>query len=601
MEEYWDCSLCRVEDKGNAFRCRTCYGKLKGRDRLLSEVVDRRRTRKVASVLSAFAAGLGQMYARRWATGLVLATLIPLAIGLVASVWQGFTYGHLFLIGAALFVLTVAVADARLGPVPHRAPCQQTCPAGVDIPDYLQLLLDGAYEQGHALVRTKIPLVGVIGRICPHPCEIRCIRGVDGEPISINGCKRFLADRHRDAMRHGAGEKGREAVVVNGGGLSVGVVGSGPAGVACAYYLSVLGASVTVYEADAVIGGRLGTTIPDYRLPPFILEEELEELRDGGVAFLPRTPVGPGGLGISELLAEHRAVFLGVGAQESLGLKIPGAEAFLDFQDVLRRAKLGLPVSLGRRVAVIGGGNAAMDVCRTALRLGATEVHLCYRRTRDEMPARDDEVEEVLREGVQIHFLADPVCVRSHGEIGLELVLRKMRLGEPDASGRPRPEAVPDSEWALGVDAVVPALGQRVAGSLFDDPALGALRRETDGRVWVDPTTQRTSVDRVYAGGDAVSGPATAVAAMAQGRRAAIALWAALGAGSPERGRRLVDRRLRKPFPGHRETPEAKIREEMPRVSLRLRGGSFREVEEGFREAAACREAGRCLQCHREL
>jgi NADPH-dependent glutamate synthase beta subunit-like oxidoreductase len=160
---------------------------------------------------------------------------------------------------------------------------------------------------------------------------------------------------------------------------------------------------------------------------------------------------------------------------------------------------------------------------------------------------------------------------------------------------------VPGSDWVLDVDAVVPALGQRVAGSLFEDPALRGLRRELDGRVWVDPKTQRTSIERVYAGGDASSGPSTAVAAMAQGRRAALALWADLAPGPGPRGLRLVDRRIRKPFPGHRETPEEKIREEMPRLSLRLRGGTFREVEEGFREGAACREAGRCLQCHREL
>ncbi|MBI5014630.1 MAG: FAD-dependent oxidoreductase [Deltaproteobacteria bacterium] len=601
MEAYWDCSLCRVEDKANAFRCRTCFGKLKGRDRLQREVADRWHTRPVAAVLSAVAAGLGQVYARRWATGLVLATLIPLAIGLVTSVWQGFTYGHVFLAGAALFVLGVAVADARLGPSVRVAPCQQTCPAGVDIPDYLQLLLDGAYEQGHALVRTKIPLVGVIGRICPHPCEIRCIRGIDGEPISINGSKRFLADRHREVVRRQAGERRSGSVVVNGGRRSVGVVGSGPAGIACAYYLSVLGASVTVYEADSVLGGRLGTTIPDYRLPPFILEEELEELRDRGVVFSPDTPVGPGGVGIAELLAEHGGVFLAVGAQESLELKVSGVGGGRDFQDVLRRAKLGLPIELGRRVAVIGGGNAAMDVCRTALRLGATEVHVCYRRTRDEMPARADEVEEALREGVQIHFLTDPVELSGEGGGGGRLVLRKMRLGEPDASGRPRPEPVPGSDWALEVDAVVPALGQRVSGSVFEDAALSGLRREPDGRVWVDPTTQRTSLERVYAGGDAASGPATAVAAMAQGRRAALALWRELVPGRQGPGLRLVDRRIRKPFPGHRETPEAKIREEMPRLSLRARTGNCREVEEGFREAAACREAGRCLQCHREL
>lgn len=600
MEAYWDCSLCRVEDKGRAWRCRTCSGKLKGRMRLLYEVADLRRTRIVAGRLSAVAAGLGQLYARRPATGLAFGLLIPLAIGLVLAVWQGFSYGHVFLAAAALFVLAVASLDARLGPRARRAPCQQTCPAGVDIPDYLQLLVDGDYEQGYALVRAKIPLVGVIGRVCPHPCEARCLRGIDGEPVSINGCKRFLADRHRERVRDGAGEKARP-VVLDGGRLSVGVIGSGPAGVACAYYLAVLGAAVTVYEADSVLGGRLGTTIPDYRLPPFLLGEELEDLRELGVAFAPGTPVGPGGVPVGELLSRHRGLFLGVGAGVSASLGIPGAEGFSDFQEVLRRAKLGLPLELGRRVAVIGGGNAAMDVCRTALRLGASEVHLCYRRTRDEMPARDDEVEEALREGVQIHFLVDPLELRLDGSRPVALVLRKMRLGEPDSSGRPRPEPIPGSEWTLELDSVIPALGQRVAGGVLDDPALAGLRRESDGRVWAAPGTQRTNLPRVYAGGDAVMGPATAVAAMAQGRRAALAIWADLSAEKLPAGLRLVDRRLRKPFPTHRETPEAKIREEMPRLSLRLRAENFREVEEGFREGAACREAGRCLQCHRDL
>jgi len=600
MEQYWDCSLCRIEDKGKAFRCRSCYGKLLGRDRLLHEIDCAGTTRRRGALLSGLAAGLGQMYQRRWLTGLALASLIPLAVGLVAVTYSELSYGHVFLVAAAVFVLAVAVLDAQLGPTTSVAPCQKTCPARVDIPDYLQLAQDGDYEQGYSLVKTRLPLVGVIGRVCPHPCEARCLRGVDGEPIAINGCKRFLADQHREAVKEASAAGVQRTVLLHGGGLNVGVVGSGPAGVACAYYLSVLGASVTVYEADAVVGGRLATTIPDYRLPPYILDEELEELRDRGVIFRTLSPVGPGGIGVDELLREHRAVFLAVGAGESIGLGIPGCEQALDFQEMLRGAKLGAPLDLGRRVAVVGGGNAAMDVCRTALRLGAEEVHLLYRRTRDEMPAREDEVEEVAREGVQLHFLTDPAALSVAAGKTVGLLVNRMRLGEPDSSGRPRPVPEEGGQWTLAVDSVVPALGQRVGGDLLTDPRLAGLRRNADGTVWADPVTQRTSVERVYAGGDAVSGPATAVQAMAQGRRAALAIFADLAPGEVPHTR-LTDRRLRQPFRGHRETPQARIREEMPKLTLRARKGNSREVEEGFREASACREVGRCLQCHREL
>jgi NADPH-dependent glutamate synthase beta subunit-like oxidoreductase len=599
MEQYWDCILCRIERKGEAFRCRTCYGKLRGRDRLLCEVGYDRKTKKTAALLSALAAGLGQIYARRWLTGLALGVLLPLAIGLVASVWKGFGYGHIFVILAALFVLSVAVLDAFLGPSVRAAPCQQTCPARLDIPDYLQLIQDGEYVQGYSLIRTRLPFVGVIGRICPHPCETRCLRGIDGEPIAINGGKRFLSDRHREVERHRS-EVGGGVVQLRGGKLSVGVVGSGPAGIACAYYLSVLGASVTVYEAQPVLGGRLATTIPNYRLPPYILDEELEDLRDRGIVLHTDTPVGPNGQPVAELLREHTALFLGVGAVTSVPLAVTGAERFLDFQEVLRDAKFGRPVSIGERVAVVGGGNAAMDVCRSALRLGAEEVHLLYRRSRSEMPARSDEVEEAMREGVRFHFLADPVEVSGGGERAVTLRIRKMALGEPDGSGRPRPVPISGQDWELEVDNVIPTLGQRVEGGVLDDPHLAALRREPDGRIWVDARTQQTSLDGIYAGGDAVTGAATAVQAMAQGRKAALALYAALAPEEIPRIR-LKDRRIRLPFAGHRETEQAKIREEMPKRSLRARAENFREVEEGLRESSACREAGRCLQCHREL
>lgn len=595
MERYWDCSLCQIENKGEAHRCRNCHGKLKGRERLVWEVAGRRRIAKRAAWLSAIAAGAGQIYEHRWTTGVALGVLVPLAVVLVAATWNGFTYGHIFIGAAAGFVLVVAVLDAVLGPRVKSAPCQEACPAGLKIPDYLQLALDADYEQGHALVCTKVPLPGVIGRICPHPCEDVCTRGIDGEPISINGCKRFLADRRPEGLRSARGGEG-----ARDGGPPVAVVGSGPAGLACAYYLSVLGADVEVYEASERVGGRLATTLPDFRLPGSVLQEEVQGLRDRGIRFATSTPVGPGGVGLRDLLDGHRAVFLGIGAWSPVTLEIRGMERLQDFQEFLRSAKEGRTLPVGRRVAVVGGGNAAMDVCRTALRLGADEVHLLYRRSRAEMPAWEEEVEEAMREGVRFHFLSDPVEARLEDGRLEGLVVREMRLEGADGSGRPKPVAVPDSEWFLEVDECIPALGQRVAGGVLGDPHLAGLRREADGRVWVAPGTQRTSVERVYAGGDAVTGPATAVEAMAQGRRAALEIFGDL-CGEELPFTRLADRRIPIPFRGHRETADTRIREEMPRLSLRDREGSFQEVEAGFRESAASREAGRCLQCHREL
>lgn len=600
MEQYWDCSLCRIENKGEARRCRSCFGKLRGRDRLLREVARARTTRPVGTALSAAAAGLGQIYQRRWATGIAFGLLVPLAAVLVAATWHGFTYGHLFLLAMAGFLLAVAAVDAYLGPRRAEAPCQRTCPARLAVPDYLQLSLQGDYAQAHALIRTRIPLVGVIGRVCPRPCEDRCVRGIDGEPIAINGCKRFLADARRAAGSAAPVAPVGAPAPAERPAASVGVVGSGPAGLACAYYLSVLGASVVVYEADPVVGGRLATTIPDYRLPPPVLAGEVEDLRARGVDFRPGCPVGPGGLPVADLLRDHAALFLGVGAGESLGLAVPGAEAFLDFQEVLRAAKGRTAPPPAARVAVIGGGDAAVDVCRTAMRLGATEVHLVYRRSRDEMPARLEEVEDVLREGVRLHLLTEPVAGVVEDGVLRGLRWRRVELGAPDASGRRRPVGVPGEEGVLEVDAVIPALGQRVGGGIWADPGLRGLHREPDGRVRVDSRTQRTSLARVYAGGDAVSGPATAILAMAQGRRAAVAIFAAV-AGDEVPAMRLTDRRLRQPCARVPETPEAKIREAMPTLALHETRGDFREVEQGLGEAGALREAGRCLQCHRSL
>jgi NADPH-dependent glutamate synthase beta subunit-like oxidoreductase len=594
MEQYIDCTLCRIEPRGLASRCRFCSGKLTGRDRLLWEIFNKGKVRKTGTVLSAFAAGMGQMFTNRWLTGVAFAVMIPLCLGLLYVTWGGFSYSHLFVVATAIFVLFVAALDVWLGPTEPEAPCQKSCPAQVPIPDYLQLIIDGNYTEGFDLIRTRMPLVAAIGRVCPHPCETSCFRGIDGEPISINGCKRFLSDstleRELDPQTSPAADAPRVAVV-----------GAGPGGLSCAYFLSILGARVTVYDAEAEPGGRFFTTIPDFRLPREVLRGEVDQLRRRGVIFENGVTLGPSGTGLAEVLEKNDALYLGTGAPKTIALDIEGAEALTDFQEFLRAAKGSEAPVVSGKVAIIGGGNAAIDVCRTALRCGADEVHLLYRRDRQQMPAREDEVEAAMREGVHFHYLVNPTraVADSDGKLtGIEVTA--MELSSLDSSGRPRPVRVEGSERVMEFSMAIPCLGQDVVSDLFDDPALSGIVRDANGQVVVNSHSQKTSLPKVYGGGDLVRGPATAVAAIADGRAAALAIYAEI---SPREIRSNRNRNLlvRQPFVGHIEQPQEKIREEMRSTPLRGRVDNFCEVEEGFYDGQALREAKRCLQCHREL
>jgi formate dehydrogenase major subunit len=567
---------------------------LAGRDRLLWEIYNTGKVRKIGTVLSSFAAGLGQMFTNRWLTGIAFGVMIPLCLGLLYAAWGGFSYSHFFIIATAIFVLFVAALDVWLGPSEQEAPCQNSCPANVPIPDYLQLVIDGNYVEGVDLVRTRMPLAASIGRVCPHPCETDCYRGIDGEPISINGCKRFLSDNTLDAELDPVAQFTDESPRVS-------VVGAGPGGLSCAYFLSILGAKVTVYDSEEEPGGRLFTTIPDFRLPREVLSGEVDRLRRRGVEFKSGVTLGPSGTPLADVMAESDAFFLGIGAPKSMDMEIEGDEALTDFQDFLRAAKSEEGLSVSGKVAVIGGGNAAIDVCRTALRVGAEEVHLLYRRDRQQMPAREDEVEAAMREGVHFHYLINPIkaVVGSGGKLeGVEVVT--MELSSLDASGRPRPVKMKGSERVMEFSMAIPCLGQDVESDLFDDPALEGLARDKWGRVVVDPKTMKTNLAKVYGGGDLVRGPETAVAAIADGRAAALAIYAELAPREikSSRSRNLLQRN---PFVGHIEQPQEKIREEMRSTPLSGRVNSFCEVEEGFYEGQALREAKRCLQCHREL
>jgi NADPH-dependent glutamate synthase beta subunit-like oxidoreductase/2,4-dienoyl-CoA reductase-like NADH-dependent reductase (Old Yellow Enzyme family) len=469
-------------------------------------------------------------------------------------------------------------------------PCHVACPAGVDVRTYIELIGQGQYERALEVIEEKIPLPGVIGRVCPRPCETQCNRAsFDGTPVAIDALKRYVADAvtargKRKIEAPARTQKERIAVV-----------GSGPAGLSAAAYLAKLGYGTTVFEAGEVAGGMLAFGIPAHRLPRDILNDEIARIKELGVEVRLNAPIGPEGLRLADLRAQgYSAIFLAVGAQGTAALDVPGTEAreTVDGLSWLKDVNLGRPVRTGEKVVVVGGGNVAVDAARTALRLGARTVTVAYRRSEEEMPAIPGEVEEAEREGIHFRYLAAPrqVVLGPEGAcVGLECLATS--LGEPDESGRRRPVPVPGSEFVLDADLVITAVGQTPDLSFLaeESPAL-----DPKGTLKVDPVTLATSLEGVFAGGDVVSGPATVVEALAAGRRAALSIDRYLHGAVLEEGPahtsipyEAVDADMFRPHP----------REDMPCLPGAERAGSFREVELGFDASAAQREVGRCLQC----
>ncbi len=411
------------------------------------------------------------------------------------------------------------------------APCNQGCPVGIDIEGYMNLLREGRVEEARDLLLRENPLPAVTGRVCYHPCEAACNRARLDDSVAIHAVERMLGDSALESPLPAPAPRTRVERVA--------IVGSGPAGLACAFHLVRLGYGVTVYEADPEPGGVLRYGIPEYRLPKRVLAGEIARLRALGVEL--RCGVRVGSDLSFEGLEEHDAVFVATGAHRSRALGIPGEDlhGVLRGLDFLRAVNLGVRPRVGKRVIVVGGGNTAMDCARTALRLGA-EVTVLYRRGRAEMPAHDGEVEEALREGARFEFLAVPVAVRGDSRlpdeealeaicdsfgpferreprlrvVGLECV--RMRLGAPDVSGRKRPEPVPDSAFFLPAETVLTALGE--------ETDLGFLPRDVaraDDGLRVNPLG-RTTRAAVFAGGDLLDEPRTVAYALGSGKRAAI-------------------------------------------------------------------------------
>ena len=462
-------------------------------------------------------------------------------------------------------------------------PCRAACPAGVNAQGYVALISQGKFKEALEVVRRTVPFAGVLGRVCTHPCERECERGQVDEAIAIRSLKRFVADYEIAAGREKAEpvERTQEARVA--------IVGSGPSGLACAYDLVREGYGVTVFESLPQAGGLLRYGIPEYRLPKEVVDNDISYMQELGVEIKTNTPVKD----ISALSSQgYRAIFLGAGAWASQKADIPGEDATGVFNalEFLWLVNSGAETGVGGRVAVIGGGNAAVDAARAASRLGAEEVTIVYRRSQAEMPAIKSEVEEAEREGIKLLFLAAPVGIAAQGGRLSAIECIKMELGKPDGGGRRRPVPIKKSEFTMDVDNVIMAIGQGVDRATLPEQ-LGYTGR---GTVEVDSVTLQTNTEGVFAGGDAVSGPADIISAIASGKEAAISIDRYLRGASLTEGRPST-RTSVKDVPKERVRPTA--RATVPILEPGKREGSFAEVEQGFDEGTAVEEAKRCLNC----
>jgi len=471
-------------------------------------------------------------------------------------------------------------------------PCNAACPAGVNAKAYIGLAKDGKFAEALEVVRARLPLPGVIGRICSRPCERNCTRGKLDEPIAICALKRFLADYE---LRRGGRIVRR---ITPRRAERVAIVGAGPAGLTAAHDLLCRGFGVTVFDEFDRPGGMLLAAIPEFRLPRDILSLEIADILGAGVELRAGVRVGRD-LSIGDLFNQgYKAVLIATGAQKGipLGVEGDGLDGVMDAISFLASVNLHGLRSIGKKVLVIGGGDSAIDSARCALRLGADEVRIAYRRSRTEMPARDYEIEQATEEGVKIDFLVAPAKILGDGGKVSAIMLRRMRLGEPDSSGRRRPLPIEGSEFEVACDSVIAALGQR--------PDLGVLEGQTGieiakwGTVVADELTCATSAPGIFAAGDIVSGPATAVEAIGAAHRAAEAIEAFLVTGEAkvlETTRRCSPIKLEMipatKAPVHRIEPAS--------ADAVQRARSFDEVEAAYSVDKAREEAGRCLMCGR--
>lgn len=465
------------------------------------------------------------------------------------------------------------------------APCSKACPAGTDCQGYVGLIANGEYTEAVKLIKEKLPLPASIGRICPHPCEKQCRRQYVDEPISIAFLKSFVADM--DLL-----DDTYIPEIEPDTGKKVAIIGGGPAGLTAAYFLRKKGHSVTIFEQMEKMGGMLRYGIPEYRLPKAVLDKEIKLIEDMGVELKNNVNIGKD-ITFEKIKNDFDATLVAIGAWNSSKMRVQGED--LDGVwggiDLLREVALGNKVDLGKNVAVCGGGNTAMDACRTAVRLGAENVYIIYRRTKDEMPADPQEILESEEEGVIYKYLTNPIeFTGENGKLN-GVILQKMMLGEPDESGRRSPIAIEGETEEIALDSVIMAIGQYPNLNGFE--SLDSTRKNT---ICADESRFTTSVDGVFAVGDATNkGADIAIAAIGEAQKASV----------------VIDRYLngetvgyKKPYFVERDSKsidyskfEKVARARMPHMTPVDRKTNFKEVNFGFTEEMAKKEANRCLEC----
>ena len=402
--------------------------------------------------------------------------------------------------------------------IKERPVCEETCPIHLDIRGYIGLIAEGKFKESLDLIREKLPFPATIGRICPHPCEEKCNRAKNDYALCIRDLKRFVAV---DETETGA----YEAVLKpESNGKKVAIIGAGPAGLACAHDLAKSGYEVAVFEELPVAGGMLAVGIPKYRLPWEILNREIETVKRLGAEIKTNHRIGKD-ISLDDLFNQgFEAAFIAVGAHISQKLRIPGEDAggVVHGVNFLRDLNLGKEVEVGSRIAVIGGGNVAMDSARSSLRLGAGEVSILYRRSREEMPASSEEIDAALHEGVKIEYLVAPLEVLIDNGKVKGLRCNRMQLGEPDASGRRRPIPIEGSEFEIKLDMIIPAVGQTSDLSFLSQD--DTVETTKWGTIVADSHSLVTKRQGVFAGGDCVTGPGIAIEAIAAGKKAALSI-----------------------------------------------------------------------------
>ncbi len=478
------------------------------------------------------------------------------------------------------------------------APCRQTCPAEIDIPKYIAQITKGDYESAVKTIRERNPFLLACGRVCPHPCESYCRRGIEDEAVSINQLKRFVADMEMNSERR------LPVSCAPPTNKQIAVIGGGPAGLSCAYFLCRLGHTVTIFEAMPKLGGMIRYGIPEYRLPKEVLDWEIEGILKLGINYHINVKLGVDFDMGSLVAAGYDAVFLGIGAWDDYSLKIEGENLSGCYTGIDFLVKIGGvdSIPIGRKVAVIGGGNTAIDCVRTLIRLGAEKVYLVYRRTRSEMPANKVEIEAAEQEGVDFLFLAAPVRAigNEQGKV-TSLEYLKMELGEPDASGRRRPVPKEGSETVLDIDMLITAIGQKPDVSFTNEgKRLKDLTITRWNTIEADHETLQSNIPYIFTAGDVATGPSLVVEAIGGGRRAARSIHQYLTGNQVTPDPKSL---LKKHIPesifeyveGIVKTPRAK----MPELPVKERIKSFVEADLVLKEKDALAESKRCLSCCR--